>query len=154
MKNTMKFSLLTALVLCFTTTFTNTVAHAALPFFKAKATMSCEPLFGGAYLIFGGKTGGKIAKKDFEGQTRLALGGCPGAKESTILRFSLDITKDGKTTTLTSSTDRLTKEMVAKLKALAIGDTFEFKKVMAKWPNYEEEYEVRTQKYIVANLSA
>lgn len=150
MKNNRKLLLQMGLVLCLVFSLSAASLGAAVPIFPSKGAS----LSGGAYLIFCGKTGGKIAKKDFEGQARLSLDGCPGAKESTILRFKLELTKAGKTTTLTSNTDRLTSEMVAKLKTLAVGDSFEFKKVMARWPNQKEEYEVHTQRFTVSHQGA
>lgn len=147
MKNAIKSSFLAAIAVCFFA-FTNTVTAAALPK-SGNAAINPAPV-GGAYLVFAGKTGGKIAKKDFEGQTRLAMNGCPGASESTIVSFKLEINKGGKLTTLEAKGGKLSTEMVNKLKSLASGDTFEFKKVMAHFPNSKDTYEVHTQKFIVA----
>ena len=149
MQNTIKNSLLAVLVLCFVTSIANSPATAAVPMSKSKTTVSNEPPVGGAYLIFAGKTGGQIGKRDMEGQTKLGLNGCPGAKESTIVSFTLEIKKGGKATTLQSSSDKLTSDMVAKLKTLAAGDSFEFKKVMAHLPNSKDLFEVHTQKFTV-----
>ena len=143
MKNTIQYFCFACLLAVL---FTPAPAHAAV---KPHDAVHAMPV-GGAYLIFAGKTGGKIDKKDFEGQTRLSMNGCPGASESTIVSFKLEINKGGKLTTLEAKGGKLSTEMVNKLKSLASGDTFEFKKVMAHFPNTKDTYEVHTQKYIVA----
>ncbi|MBK8565223.1 MAG: hypothetical protein IPN76_18240 [Saprospiraceae bacterium] len=146
MKNTIQHSLLAALVLCLFAAFANNARAAAMPMGKPTA-----PKFdvGGGHLVFCGKTGGKIAKKDFAGKTSLQIEGCPGASETIITSFTLEIVKGGKTTTLQSNSDRLTSDMVAQLKTLSVGDSFEFKKVWARWPNSKDTYQVRTEKFTV-----
>lgn len=140
MKNTIHFSLLTAIVLCLFTAFSTTTHAAAMPIGDD---------LGGGHLVFCGKTGGKIAKKDFVGKSSLQLEGCPGASETIITSFTLEIVKGGKTTSLKGTSNRLTNEMVAQLKALSPGDSFEFKQMMARWPNSQDTYQVRTEKFTV-----
>ncbi|MCC6727565.1 MAG: hypothetical protein IT258_23875 [Saprospiraceae bacterium] len=147
MKNTIQHSLLAALVLCLFAAFANDVHAAAMPVGKLVVT---DYEMGGGYLVFCGKSGGKIAKKDFAGKTSLQIDGCPGASETIITSFSLEIVKGGKTAILQSKTDSLTSEMVTQLKTLSPGDSFEFKKVWARWPNSKDTYQVRTEKFTVA----
>jgi hypothetical protein len=148
MKNAIKHLLLPAIVLCLTCSFGLAPVSTAHP--MASTSKLDSKLIGGAYLVFAGKTGGNVSKKDLEGQTRLSMNGCPGAKESTIVSFTLEISKGGKTTRLQASSDKLTAEMVTKLKNLAAGDSFEFKKVMAHFANSKDLFEVHTQKFSVA----
>lgn len=148
MKSTIKHFLLSSTLLCFAISINNVPLAAAVPLSKSN-TIEIK-LDGGAYLIFAGKTGGSIAKKDLGGPLKLSLDGCPGAKESTIVSFELEISKRGKTTTLQSKTNQLTAEMLTALRALGTGDTFDFKKVMAHFPNNAKQFEVHTQKYTVA----
>lgn len=148
MKSTIKHFLLSTILLCFAISFNNVPLAAAVPL--SKSSHLGFKLDGGAYLIFAGKTGGSIAKKDLSGQLKLSLDGCPGAKESTIVSFELEINKRGKTITLQSKSNQLTAEMLSALRALGAGDTFDFKKVMAHMPNNTKQFEVHTQKFTVA----
>lgn len=147
MKSTIQSSLFAALLLCLFAAFANN-AHAAA---KPVGNPNIAKLdVGGGFLVFCGKRGGTIAKKDFVGKSSLQIEGCPGASETIINRFTLEIVKGGKTTILQSKTDHLTNEMVAQLKTLSSGDSFEFKKVWARWPNSQDTYQVRTEKFTVA----
>jgi hypothetical protein len=148
MKNAIKHLLLPAIVLCFTCSFVLAPDFTTKPM-DSSSNLTSKPV-GGAYLIFAGKTGGKVSKKDLEGQTRLTMNGCPGAKESTIVSFTLEINKGGNITRLQGNSDKLTAEMATKLKSLAAGDSFEFKKVMAHFPNSKDLFEVHTQKFSMA----
>jgi|GEM_PF-4581486 len=147
MKSTIQSSLFAAMLFCLFAAFAND-AHAAVKPVGKPIVAKYE--VGGGYLVFCGKSGGKIAKKDFVGKSSLQIEGCPGASETIINSFTLEIVKGGKTTTLQSTTDHLTNEMVAQLKTLSSGDSFEFKKVWARWPNSQDTYQVRTEKFTVA----
>lgn len=147
MKSTIKSFLLAALVLGIFAAFTNNAHAAAMP--KGKP-IAAKFDVGGGHLVFCGKTGGKIAKKDFAGKTSLQIEGCPGASETIITSFTLEIVKGGKATALQGTSNRLTNEMVAQLKALSPGDSFEFKKMRARFPNSQDTYQVHTDKFTVA----
>jgi hypothetical protein len=88
--------------------------------------------FGGAYLVFAGKFGGELSKKDIANTKALTVEGC--AKGSVIYQFDLKITKNGKTTTYHGNSDQLTEEMHAQLKQLSVGDQFTFKNTKARLP--------------------
>ncbi|MCU0345379.1 MAG: hypothetical protein MUC59_00455 [Saprospiraceae bacterium] len=147
MKNTIQHFLFAAIMLCLFAAFANDAHAAAMPVGKP---VVAEREVGGGHLVFCGKTGGKIAKKDYAGKTSLQIEGCPGASETIIVSFTLEIVKGGKTTTLPGTSARLTTEMVAQLKALSSGDSFEFKKMVARWPDSKETYQVRTEKFTVS----
>jgi hypothetical protein len=88
--------------------------------------------FGGAYLVFAGKFGGELTKKDITNTKALSVEGC--AKGSKIYTFDLKITKNGKTTTFHGKSDQLTEEMHTQLKQLSVGDEFTFKNTKAHLP--------------------
>lgn len=146
MKSTIKSFLLAALMFGIFAAFTNNAHAAAMPKYQPIAV---KFEVGGGHLVFCGKTGGKIAKKDFAGKTSLQIEGCPGASETIITSFTLEIVKGGKATALKGTSNRLTNEMVAQLKALSPGDSFEFKKMWARFPNSQDTYQVRTEKFTV-----
>ena len=97
----------------------------------AKAAFDAD-IFGGAYLLFAGKFGGELTKKDIANTRTLSVEGC--AKGSVIFEFDLKITKNGKTTTYSGKSDELTAEMHAQLKQLSVGDEFTFKNTKARLP--------------------
>ncbi len=103
-------------------------AHISL---DAEAAAKFE-IFGGAYLVFAGKFGGKLTKKDITNTTKLGVEGC--AKGSVIYQFDLKVTKNGKTTTFHGKSDRLTEKMHAALRQLSVGDEFTFKNTKARLP--------------------
>ncbi len=147
MKITIQSSLFAALLLCLFAAFATDAQAAVKPI---GTPVLAKDDVGGGFLVFCGKRGGTIAKKDFVGKSSLQIEGCPGASETIIMNFSLEIVKGGKTTTLQSNNDCLTNEMVAQLKTLSKGDSFEFKKVWARWPNSQDTYQVRTEKFTVS----
>lgn len=147
MKSTIQSSLFAALLLCLFAAFANNAHAATMPMVKP---LTAEFEVGGGHLVFCGKTGGKIAKKDFAGKSNLQIEGCPGASETIIISFTLEIVKGGKTTSLHANANKLTADMMAQLKDLSPGDSFEFKKMMARWPNSKDTYQVRTEKFTVA----
>ncbi len=87
---------------------------------------------GGAYLVFAGKFGGELTKKDIAATKALSVEGC--AKGSVIYKFDLKVTKNGKTKSYHGTSDELTREMHKALKELESGDEFTFKKVKARLP--------------------
>jgi hypothetical protein len=97
----------------------------------SKETLDAD-LIGGAYLVFAGKFGGELSKKDIANTKTLTVEGC--AKGSVIYQFDLKITKNGKTKTYTGKSNQLTEEMHAQLKQLSVGDEFTFKNTKARLP--------------------
>ncbi len=102
---------------------------------------------GGAYLTFAGKFGGNITQKEIAAHQDLGVDGC--ARGSRIYQFTIDITKGGKTTTLNATTNVLNKDMLARLKGLAPGDTFEFRETKAYLPNGKDKVDVHSKKFVV-----
>lgn len=102
---------------------------------------------GGAYLMFAGKFGGEITRKEIAEHRDLEVDGC--AKGSRIFKFTLDITQGGKITSLQSDAGNLTKAMLSKLKSLSSGDSFEFKKTKAYLPNGKDVVDVHAKKFVV-----
>ena len=116
-----------------------TILLASLSFQTANAHVSLDEeaaleldLFGGAYLVFAGKFGGKLTKNDIAKTKSLGVEGC--AKGSVIYQFDLKVTKNGKTTTFHGKSDRLTEEMHKYLRQLSVGDEFTFKNTKARLP--------------------
>ena len=105
-----------------------------------------EDFFGGAYLVFAGKFGGELSKKDIAGTKILGVDGC--AKGSVIYQFDLKITKKGKTTTFHGKSNHLTKEMHAQLMQLSAGDEFIFKNIKARLPK-EGTVDVWARKFTI-----
>ncbi|GJM31075.1 MAG: hypothetical protein DHS20C18_00760 [Saprospiraceae bacterium] len=103
---------------------------------------------GGAYAMFAGKFGGEVSKKEIASHQKLTVEGC--ARGSRIFTFTLDITKNGKTSSLNTESDELTKEMLTKLNALSTGDTFIFRKMKAYLPNGKDVVDVQGRKFTVA----
>jgi len=125
----MKKLFLAVATILFTGLFYQTTnAHISL---ESNAKLDAE-LFGGAYLVFAGKFGGELTKKDVANTKTLSVEGC--AKGSKIYKFDLKITKNGKTTTYHGNSDQLTEEMHAQLKQLSVGDEFTFKNTKARLP--------------------
>lgn len=89
---------------------------------------------GGAYLTFAGEFGGDITLKKMSATNQLGVSGC--AAGSLITKFTLKVKrKNTRTKVITGTSHMLNKHMKSVLKALEIGDTFEFSRVRAKLPN-------------------
>jgi len=106
-----------------------------------------ETDYGGAYLVFAGKFGGDITRKEIESNTEVKVEGC--AKGSRIFQFTLSVTKNGKTTTLTNKSNLLTDEMATQLKSLTKGDSFEFQQTKAYLANSKDVVDVHGRKFVV-----
>ena len=119
----------------------------ASPVSKKKVDSSVSSVLGGAYLLFAGKFGGDVSKKDIEAQRELAVDGC--AKGSRIFKYTLVVTKAGQSTTYQSASNVLTGEMLNKLKNLSAGDYFEFSQVKAYLPNGKDVVDVSTKRFFV-----
>jgi len=119
--------------------------------FSVPATTSIEEKeatsVGGAYVVFAGKFGGDITQKEIESNSEVKVEGC--AKGSRIFQFTLSVTKNGKTSTLTNKSNVLTDEMAAQLKSLSKGDSFEFQQTKAYLPNSKNEVDVHGKKFVV-----
>lgn len=102
---------------------------------------------GGAYLLFAGKFGGEVSKKEIESQHELTVEGC--AKGSKIFKYTLVVTKGGQSSTYQSSSAMLTSEMQTKLRSLSAGDSFEFSQVRAYLPNGKDVVDVSAKKFFV-----
>ena len=111
-----------------------------------------EAPVGGAFLVFAGKNGGNIKMSELQGKTELAVEGC--AKGSEIFSFVLDINSGGKTRTYKASSNVLSNEMVAALKGLHAGDSFEFKSIKANLPNDKEVVDVHGYRYVIVKETA
>ncbi|MCW5923544.1 MAG: hypothetical protein KIS77_14465 [Saprospiraceae bacterium] len=106
-----------------------------------------EADYGGAYVVFAGKFGGDITRKEIESNTEVKVEGC--AKGSRIFQFTLSVTKSGKTSTLTNQSNALTDEMAVQLKSLSKGDSFEFLQTKAYLPNSKDVVDVHGRKFVV-----
>ena len=107
---------------------------------------------GGAHLMFAGKNGGEITKKEIEGQSELKVDGCAaGAK---ILKYTLYINKSGKITSLFAETNYLNKDMQAALRSLSAGDSFEFKQVRARLLDNNDVVDVTSSRFVVVDKKA
>ena len=108
-----------------------------------------EKRVGGAYIFFAGKYGGEITKQEIVGQTEVLVEGC--ARGSRIIKFTLEVTKGGKTSSFKTDSNVLTTEMRNKLNSLSKGDTFEFKDAKAYWGNSKDDVVVvKPGKFVVA----
>lgn len=137
--------LLAAALMLFLCSFTNSPAPELS--FPAGADDVFELPFGGAYLVFADKFGGEISKKQIEGQRELKVNGC--AAGSRIFTYTLEITHAGKMSSYAAKSHELTADMLKSLKALQVGDSFEFKKTKAYLPNGKEEVDVHSRKFVV-----
>ena len=106
-----------------------------------------ETVAGGAYVIFAGKYGGEITRKEIESHSEVKVDGC--AAGSKIFQFTLSITKGGQTTMLTGQSGVLTGEMLNRLKNLSKGDSFEFQNTKARLPNDGDVVNVHGKKFVV-----
>lgn len=104
--------------------------------------------YGGAYLVFAGKFGGEITRKEIESHSEIKVEGC--ATGSKIFQFTLYVTKNGKTSTLKGNSNLLTGEMMTQLKSLSKGDSFEFQHTKAQLPNSKDVVDVHGRKFVVA----
>lgn len=114
---------------------------------QAEPGVMADLPWGGAYLVFAGKFGGKVTKKQLEGQCEVQVDGC--ARGSRIFTFTLELSRAGKKTTYTSDSNALTDEMMAGLQALRVGDTFSFKKTKAYLPNGKDVVDVHSREFVV-----
>lgn len=102
---------------------------------------------GGAFLLFAGKFGGDVTRKEIAEQRELAVDGC--AKGSKIFKYTLVVTKGSQTFTYQASSNILNTEMQGRLKSLAAGDSFEFTQIKAYLPNGKDIVEVHGKKFFV-----
>ncbi|MBI5917738.1 MAG: hypothetical protein HY842_20395 [Bacteroidetes bacterium] len=145
MKNTIKNFLLSATALFLTCSFAESpAAYDAAT--TGKSARSEMPV-GGVYVVFAGKYGGEITKKEMTGQRELRVEGCH--KDSKIVKFTLEVTKGGKTTSLQAESNVLTQEMLTKLNALSPGDKFEFKNSRAYLSDNKVTVDARGSKFVV-----
>ena len=101
---------------------------------------STSETVGGAYLVFAQKMGGEVTLKQIQKECELNVAGC--AKGSRIFTYTLIIHKKGKKRSFRASSNELTKEMMAELKGLSAGDTFQFKSIKAYLPNGQDKVDV------------
>jgi hypothetical protein len=144
MKHHFRKILFSSLTACFALTFIG--QSIAFPE-KRVTTLSVSSTLGGAYLLYAGKFGGEVNKKEIAEQRELAVDGC--AKGSKIFKYTLVITKGGQSFTYQASSNVLTSEMQTKLKTLAAGDSFEFSQIKAYLPNGKDVVEVHSKKFFV-----
>lgn len=145
MKNAIKNFLLSAAALLLACSFVESpVSYDAGT--TGKSALSEMPV-GGVYVVFAGKYGGEISKKEMTGQRELKVEGCH--KNSRIVKFTLEVTKGGKTTSLQAESNVLTQEMLTKLNALSPGDGFEFKQTRAYLSDSKVTVDARGSKFVV-----
>lgn len=106
-----------------------------------------RPERGGAYLVFAGKLGGEITKKQVEGQREVGVEGC--ARGSRIFSFTLEVTRAGQKASFISRSHVLTDDMLTQLRALRPGDTFTFKNTQAYLPDGKDVVQVHSRTFIV-----
>jgi hypothetical protein len=145
MKKKVKKFLFSGILLLLTCSFSEGPALNPEPATGAAALR--EVPFGGAYIMFAGKFGGEITRKEIARHHDLKVDGC--ATGSRIFTFTLDVTKDGKTTSLETESNVLTKEMVSHLTSLMPGDEFEFRNTKAFLPNGKDVVDVQGRKFVV-----
>ena len=75
------------------------------------------------------------------------MDGC--AVGSRIFTYTIDINKGGTICTFKAESNTLSKEMLAKMKELNTGDSFEFKKIKAYLPNGKDMVDVHSKKFVV-----
>jgi hypothetical protein len=144
MKMQIRNFLLSASVLMLTCSFTSVPFSSEVN--MAEVTLTTVPV-GGAHLMFAGKNGGEITKKEMEGQSALRVDGCAaGAK---ILRYTLHITKSGKLSSLSAETASLNTDMMAALRSLSVGDYFEFRQVKARLLDSQDIVDVGSSRFVV-----
>ncbi len=145
MKNLVKYLLYLSLFLSPAGFFARMAVPAASPAPGPEITV--ERIYGGAYLLFAGKFGGEISRKEIAGHSEVRVDGC--AKGSQIFQFTLHITKGGNTVALKSKSNVLTADMIAKLKSLSKGDYFEFRNTKAHLPNGKDVVNVHARRFYV-----
>lgn len=145
MKQPFRNFFFTTLLLCFAFGFSSQVE--ALPGTYLTEKSSISSAVGGAYLLFAGKFGGEVNKKEIAEQRDLAVDGC--AKGSKIFKYTLVINKSGQSYTYRADSNMLTSEMQTKLKSLTAGDSFEFSQIKAYLPNGKEVVDVHSKKFFV-----
>lgn len=145
MKNAVKNLLYLFLFLFPAGFFASVAAPAASPSPGLRA--AAEAPYGGAYLLFAGKFGGEISRKEIASHSKVSVDGC--AKGSQIFQFTLYITKDGNAVSMKSKSNILTADMIAKLKSLSKGDSFEFRNTKAHLPNGKDVVDVYAKRFVV-----
>jgi hypothetical protein len=134
MKTSIKILGMAALVLCVLCSFTT-----------APGTINSMP--GGAYLTIAGKFGGDISKKEILSHKELGVDGC--AVGSRIFTYQIELSKGGKISSFKAESNVLSKEIIAALKDLNTGDSFEFKKIKAYLPNGKDVVDVHSKKFVI-----
>lgn len=146
MKNMVKYLLYLSLFLFPTGFFARmAVIPAVSPASDPEAVT--EASYGGAYLLFAGKFGGEISRKEIASHSEVSVDGC--AKGSRIFQFTLHVTKSGNTVALKSKSNALTADMIVKLKSLSKGDSFEFRNTKAHLPNSKDVVDVHAKRFFV-----
>ncbi len=145
MKNKVKHLLYLTLMLLPASFLASFSVPATTPATNPGAVMEVD--YGGAYVVFAGKFGGDITRKEIESHSEVKAEGC--AKGSRIFQFTLSVTKNGKTRTLTNKSNLLTDEMATQLKSLSKGDSFEFKQTKAYLPNSKDVVDVHGKRFVV-----
>jgi hypothetical protein len=145
MKQHFRNFLFSVLTVC--TAFVYAGETSALPVQAAFHSTTLSPAVGGAFLLYAGKFGGDVNKKEIAEQRELAVDGC--AKGSKIFKYTLVVTKGGQSFTYQASSNTLTTEMQTKLKSLSAGDSFEFSQIKAYLPNGKDVVDVHAKKFFV-----
>lgn len=114
---------------------------------SAQITSTETSMIGGAHLLFAGKYGGNISKKEISGKRELDVEGC--AKGSRIFQYALKINAGNNVSSFKSASNQLSTDMLNKLEALKAGDSFEFSDVKAYLPNGKDIVKVTSQKFVV-----
>lgn len=145
MKNNLKHLLYLILMLLPAGFLASKSVPATSPVADPEAAIEAD--YGGAYLVFAGKFGGEITRKEIENNAEIKVNGC--ATGSRVFQFTLCVTKSGKTSTLSGKSSMLTSEMITKLKSLSKGDSFEFQNAKAYLPNSSDVVDVHAKKFVV-----
>ncbi len=143
MKNNVKYLFCFTIMLLLGSSFVTKSVPDAAPLKNERASVP----YGGAFVLFAGKFGGEITKKEIENQTEIVVDGC--ARGARIFEMTLSITKSGQTTTLTATSSLLTAQMRTQLKNLNKGDAFEFQRTKAYLSGGNEVVNVQSEKFKV-----
>ena len=103
--------------------------------------------YGGVHVVFAGKYGGEITRQEMAGQTELKVEGC--ARDARVTDFTLSITKNGKTSTLRTSSNVPTADMRTQLQSLNKGDVFEFRQAKAYLTDHKVVVDAQGSKFVV-----
>ena len=146
MKSTIKRFLFSAAALLLTCSFVESPVSNVET--TPEPTLVSTPV-GGIYVVFAGKFGGNVSKKEIAEQRELKVEGCDIANGVRIFQCTLVVTKGGKSSSLQSKSNVLTQEMIAQLKSLSPGDEFEFKQIKGYLSNGKDVVDVHAKKYVV-----